>query len=391
MLSFIDLLRVDDRFNIVVFSTGVTSFRPDLVFGTPSARDSARDFISKLSPLGLTNIEAALQTSLSQNYTDPYRSSILFVTDGQASWGETNSDSIVARSVRWNVHEVPIYTVGVGDEADYTLLAKLAQANGGAFVRITADDSLYLKFQDLYRDVILPPLKDLAMNYGAFDAYDVHPATMPALHAGDQLLLAGRFTKVGTYPLSLNGSVEGTPFSVSANVAFADTDRSLLALARYWGALKIQSLLDIISSTGEQPELVNQVISLSMRYSVLSPYTAFLVVETASSGGTLVADGSQQPVKFSLEQNYPNPFNPTTTIRYSIPSALSGPQFVTLTIYDILGRRVRTLLAGVKAAGVYEIQWDGKDDAGRVLPSGLYFLRLCAGGEAAVRSMMLLK
>ncbi len=391
LLSFIDLVKEEDKFNIVVFSTTVASFRSDLVPATTPARDSARAFISKLTALGLTNIEAAIQTSLSQSYVNPARSSVIFLTDGQASWGETNPDSVVARSVRWNPLQVPVYTVGVGDEADYSLLTKLAQANGGAFTKIAADDSIYLKVQDLYRKVILPPLKNLAMNYSAFDAFDVHPAVMPPLYAGDQLLLTGRFSKNGTYALSLTGTVDGTPFSVVDNVTVTDADTSMPAIARYWGAKKIQSLLDLIASVGEQKEIVDQVIALSIRYSVLTPYTAFLVVEPQFGGGTSVTDDSKIPAKFLLEQNYPNPFNPTTTIRYSVPSSPSGKNFVILEVFDLLGRRVRTLVTRSESAGSHEVIWDGRNDVGMSLPSGLYFCRLIAGGETAVRSMMLLK
>ena len=388
LLSFIDLMKGGDKFNIVIFSTGVTSFRSDLVAATTLAKDSARAFILKLTALGLTNIEAAVHTSLSQSYSDPDRSSVIFLTDGQASWGETYSDSIVARSVGWNPLHIPIYTVGVGDEADFSLLTKLAVASGGVFTKITAEDSIYLKVQDLYRKIILPPLKSLSMNFSNFDAYDVHPTPMPALFAGDQLLLTGRFTRSGTYPISLKGTVDGTLFSVDENVMFSDTEKTLSALARYWGAKKILSLLDLIATVGEQPELVNQVIALSIRYSVLTPYTAFLVVEP-QFGGTFAKDDSKIPASFHLDQNYPNPFNPTTTIRYSIPS--SKTSLVTLTIFDLLGRRVRTLVARLQPAGSYEVVWDGKDDDAKTVPSGIYFYRLIAGSETAVRSMMLLK
>jgi Ca-activated chloride channel family protein len=389
--SFIDLMNTRDKFNIVVFSTGVTSFRSDLVPATVSARDSARAFIAKLTALGLTNIEAAIHSSLLQSYTDPNHSSIIFLTDGQASWGETNADSIVARSKRWNEKQIPFYTVGVGDEADYSLLMKLAQSNDGVFMRIAAEDSIYLKVKDLYRMIILPPLRELMMHYATFDAFDVHPAVMPVLYAGDQLLLTGRFTSTGKYPLSLTGTVDGTPFSIDQEVSFPDTDKTLSAIARYWGAKKIKSLLDMIAIAGEQKELVDQIVALSIRYSVLTPYTAFLVVEPQFGSGTSVKDPTNTPFSFELQQNFPNPFNPTTTIRYTVSPGSGGPRLVTLSIFDLLGRCVRTLVAQVQTPGWYEIVWDGKGDDARIVPSGMYIYRLTAGGETAAKTMILLK
>ena len=78
------------------------------------------------------------------------------------------------------------------------------------------------------------------------------------------------------------------------------------------------------------------------------------------------------PVNFSLDQNYPNPFNPETQIRYSLPLNAE----VRLIIYDILGRQVRTLVNENKAAGSYLKTWDGLDQSGNRVSSGLYFYRL---------------
>jgi hypothetical protein len=78
---------------------------------------------------------------------------------------------------------------------------------------------------------------------------------------------------------------------------------------------------------------------------------------------------------FSLQQNHPNPFNPSTEIRYEIPQAAA----VTLEIFDVRGRRLRTLVSEQQAAGGYAATWNGKDDGGRKAASGIYFYRLRAG------------
>lgn len=85
--------------------------------------------------------------------------------------------------------------------------------------------------------------------------------------------------------------------------------------------------------------------------------------------------------------NYPNPFNPRTTIRYSLPAAVD----VQLVVYDALGRRVRTLVAAGQNAGAHDVSWDGSDDAGRQVPSGVYVYHLRAGSEEVSRRMLLLK
>ena len=94
-----------------------------------------------------------------------------------------------------------------------------------------------------------------------------------------------------------------------------------------------------------------------------------------------------EPRRYALEANYPNPFNPQTAIRYS----LAGPGRVTLAIYDVLGRRVRTLVDHSQAAGRYQVEWNGLDDQGRSVASGTYLYRLDAGSFRQTAKMSLVR
>ena len=95
-----------------------------------------------------------------------------------------------------------------------------------------------------------------------------------------------------------------------------------------------------------------------------------------------------RPEVFSLANNYPNPFNPATTIKYALPQAAD----VELTVYNVLGQPVRTLVAEHQSAGRYVVEWDATNDGGHSLSSGMYFYRLEASGEfREVKKMLLLK
>ncbi|MFZ0456181.1 MAG: T9SS type A sorting domain-containing protein, partial [Ignavibacteriaceae bacterium] len=85
---------------------------------------------------------------------------------------------------------------------------------------------------------------------------------------------------------------------------------------------------------------------------------------------------------YQLYQNFPNPFNPVTTIKYSIPK--SG--FVNIKLYDILGRKIKTLVAGEEPAGNYEIKFDGSD-----LSSGIYFYTMSVENYISTKKMIILK
>jgi lysophospholipase L1-like esterase len=93
------------------------------------------------------------------------------------------------------------------------------------------------------------------------------------------------------------------------------------------------------------------------------------------------------PKTFQVYQNFPNPFNPTTTIRFELPKA----ERVRVEVFNVLGQRVRILLDDNVEPGFHELRWDGKDELGRDVPSGVYYLRVHAGDMAQVKKMLLLK
>ena len=93
------------------------------------------------------------------------------------------------------------------------------------------------------------------------------------------------------------------------------------------------------------------------------------------------------PPRIVLEQNFPNPFNPRTTISFT----LGEPVSVDLSVYSVAGRRIATLLSGPQAAGRHEVTWQGRDDGGVDLASGLYFYRLDGGAVTITRRMVLLR
>lgn len=113
-------------------------------------------------------------------------------------------------------------------------------------------------------------------------------------------------------------------------------------------------------------------------YGALPPPPPYPVTQSAS---TLLPEG------YGLSQNYPNPFNPETTIGYQLPEAGR----VSLKIYSILGQQVRTLVDGEKLAGFHQVRWDGRNDAGQKMESGIYLYKLETGGFVQSKKTIFLK
>ncbi|MDZ4723369.1 MAG: FlgD immunoglobulin-like domain containing protein [candidate division Zixibacteria bacterium] len=105
---------------------------------------------------------------------------------------------------------------------------------------------------------------------------------------------------------------------------------------------------------------------------------------TVSLSG-ITPDG--MPKEFSLNQNYPNPFNPSTQIAFALPTASK----VELSIFNVLGQKVNTVVDGDMPAGNHTVTWDGRNASGSSVSSGVYFYRIVAGSNIQTRKMMMLK
>jgi hypothetical protein len=119
----------------------------------------------------------------------------------------------------------------------------------------------------------------------------------------------------------------------------------------------------------------------------LASYFDNIVVKSLTATGIENHTTAGVPADFQLMQNYPNPFNPSTRIAYQLPS--NG--FVTLSVYDLLGRMVRTLVNGEQLAGFRSIEWDGRDQRGNNVSSGVYFYTLKAGTVMESKKMILMR
>ena len=155
-------------------------------------------------------------------------------------------------------------------------------------------------------------------------------------------------------------------------------------------ALSFQGIDDSLQVIDEVFNPNANLFERTVRETVPAPVRAFVRIYEFDKDFVVSSEGDPAtlPTGFELHENYPNPFNPSTTIGYTIPSETS----VTVRVYDITGRVVRTLVHGQShAPGVYEVTWDGAGDGGQTLASGTYFYSLEYLGRRDVKAMILLK
>jgi hypothetical protein len=121
----------------------------------------------------------------------------------------------------------------------------------------------------------------------------------------------------------------------------------------------------------------------------VSTSASFVVPEAGDAGQVEAPIAKYEPLprSYELSQNYPNPFNPTTTIKYLLPEVSN----VQVTVINIMGQSVRTLIDQVQPAGEHNVIWDGRDEAGATVASGIYFYRMQAGSFIQTRKMVMMK
>jgi len=263
---------------VVAFSTGVRSYAQGM---QPAAQAAdAKEWVRSLRAVGGTDINRALLEALASLPTEGERPAIvIFLTDGLPTEGVTEEERIVANVTQAAGKHVRLFTFGVGDDVNTILLDRLAQEHRGSSAYVRPGQRIDEVVSGFYARVSEPILTDLALDFGGLHVEEIYPYPLPDLFAGSQLVVTGRYRKGGTVDLRLTGLVNNRPVTYTYEaVKFRDEDGEPF-IARLWATRKVGYLLTQIRLHGAQRELVDEVIELSKRYGIITPYTSYLVEE----------------------------------------------------------------------------------------------------------------
>ncbi len=273
----LDHLNSRDRFNVIVFSTGSRIYANDLQ-PVSEARDAER-WVNGLEAVGGTDINGALSEAMQM--TDRERSTVvLFLTDGLATEGETETSRILDNVQALAPSNVRMFTFGVGDDVDTVLLDQLYQMFRGAGTYVRTGERIDDEVSSLYNKISAPVLTNLVLDFGDVRADDLYPAApLPDLFVGTQLIITGRYRDGGPTTIRLSGELDGQRKVYTYDVNFRDRAGGEVFIPRLWATRKIGALLNTIRLNGENPELVDSIVRLSIRYGIITPYTSFLITE----------------------------------------------------------------------------------------------------------------
>jgi immune inhibitor A len=187
---------------------------------------------------------------------------------------------------------------------------------------------------------------------------------------------ANQVLKLAQHVIPINGAVPAFTFR-------GDT-------AGYYSALSYAGTFKVVYFNWGYEAIMNTSTTFAKRDTILANILNFF-----GAVATEINDGKNiktLPLSFDLEQNYPNPFNPTTTINYALHNTSTFPVPNTvLKVFNLLGQEIRTLVDKKQMPGDYSVEWDGTDNMGHRVASGLYFYKLTRGADKDTRKMVLLK
>jgi Ca-activated chloride channel homolog len=283
LLYGIQILRPQDRFNVISFAGEEHLMESGLISADDSGRRRGEEFVKALRPVGGTNINQSLLTSLRQ-FSDGSRPKILiFLTDGLPTVGETNVNRIVDNVRQAKRSGVRLFTFGVGYNINTALLDRLAADNGGLADYVEPKEDLEVKVSSFFTKVNYPVLTDLQLQLGEVQTDLIYPRAIPDLFRGSQVTLIGRYrnsSNLDNVRLRLAGKSGPSDRTYSYdNLRFPLREQANEYLPRLWATRRVGWLMEQIRTNGEQKELRDEVVDLGTRYGIVTPYTSYLALE----------------------------------------------------------------------------------------------------------------
>ena len=293
----VENLNDGDRFELMRFSTETEPVFEKLVEATATNRQRAEEFIKDLKAMGGTAIDEALTKALALK-----PEVVIFLTDGQPTIGNTREEDILATVKKTNTGNARIFCFGIGTDVNTHLLDQITEQTRAFSQYVLPEEDIEVKVSNFYTKIKEPILANPELKFtGTARVNKLYPSPLPDLFRGEQLIVVGRYTGTGGAAATIEGTVNGQPKKFAYDVQFPEQASDHEFIPRLWATRRIGYLLDEIRLHGENKELKDEVTELARRYGIVTPYTAYLIVEDESRRNVPVATRSLQ----ALEQDRP--------------------------------------------------------------------------------------
>ncbi len=273
-------MREGDRFRLVAFSGGVRRYAQGWTNLTSDARRDAESWIRSLDAEGGTNIAGALAEAFAESPAEQSLGVVVFLTDGQASTGETDPERI-AEHAEQGRGRFRVFSFGIGDDVNTFLLDRLTERARGTTEYIRPGENIERAVGALAAKVASPVLTDVTIAAGSgVELYDLQPGSLPDLFAGDEMVVLGRYRGAGSEEQSVTVSGRRNGRQEEFRTTFADRENGdARYIEQLWAARKAGALSREIRLHGQTREVMDALKQLALRYGILTEYTSYLVQE----------------------------------------------------------------------------------------------------------------
>ncbi|MBI1249747.1 VWA domain-containing protein [bacterium] len=277
-----------DLFNIIAYDSDVESFKPELQRADKKSITEAVGFVDGLYAGGSTNIDGALTTAMKMVQDDDRPCYILFLSDGRPTNGETNEMKIVEDAKKNDKHDARMITFGVGYDVNSRLMDRLARELKGQSQYVRPDEDLEEHVARLYRKINAPVMTDVKIKFdmenGGTFVNRLIPKEVFDLFEGEQLVQVGRYKKSGKAKITITGLVNGEKekYDFAADFTKDSHDQTNGFVEKLWAIRRIGQIIDEMDLNGQNEELMEELVRLSVDHGILTPYTSFLADENQS-------------------------------------------------------------------------------------------------------------
>jgi Ca-activated chloride channel family protein len=315
---FLHNLNRNDQFNLVLFNDEAVPFSPQPVAATQDNVEQAMQFIRNSSIGGGTNIKSALERAVEQSskFADG-QPSIVLISDANPTLGTSKIASIA------NVldkHNARVFAFGIGNDAGQTLMKELSERTHGYFDSASETEDIALKLKLFFDKVGASDISGFNLrSTDSANLYDVYPSAGNS-YPGSSLSFVGRYKKVETETLTLNSTKGNQNLSLSKQVELPDLEAAHEYLPRVWAKARIDALLAAMNRDGEREDYIDEIIRLSEKYKIVTPYTAFLAAPRSLLRPRLIEPGDPV-IRVKTDPSVTNvaavlPFGETLPLKY---------------------------------------------------------------------------
>jgi len=275
----LDKLDPKDRFAIVQFSTMAQTFEKAWTEAKGDNLAKARAWIDQIEAGGGTNISEALQRTFALGFEEGRLATVLFLTDGRPTVDLCDTEALVKFVKDSNKRNLRIFTFGVGDDVNTHLLDRMSGDAGGITEYVRPGEAIDGKVTRLFSKMSHPVLTDLALEVPGVQIAEMYPSKLPDLFRGSQVVVVGSYKGSGDSVIRLKGRVGKKREELVYEGTFPKKTAERAFIAPLFANRKIGYLLDQIRLHGENRELRDEVVRLSLAYGIETPYTSYLVLE----------------------------------------------------------------------------------------------------------------